>query len=333
MRAIDLVTDGDAAFVAGELLGIKTTIHDGIIDLFAYTDIEICFLKNYYEKLSSIGHNKFTPHVYNFSEGDFAGKLTLEHLGESESVTDEIAFRRNCALLLYTLKKHGIRHGDISTKNIIVKNNKPMLIDFHQSKFNDEPGLDKRPEGDAFNLWKAALELSPDTSRHIRKWQAIRPFIKRAFLFDLGCAEGDYLLFAFVEKNEPNMFWGIDHNLDALEVAKNLWPGSGFGFHLEHKDILDSVITDDCNVLMLSVYAHLLKKHSKIKVDAFIKKIVSQSAQFFFETQLYGDGPGPEFFQTDGDVYRFLKQFGEVKKLVTIPVFGRDANRSVWRIT
>jgi len=63
-----------------------------------------------------------------------------------------------------------------------------------------------------------------------------------------------------------------------------------------------------------------------------MEKLAKRSSQLFFETQLYGDGPGLPEHKTDDDVYKFLKQFGKVEKLVTIPVFGRDAARSVWRI-
>lgn len=341
MKEIDLVIEGDKAFQSGELKGIKIRETSDGITKVSSTRLEGMFLDNEWDKIERLKETGFSPTPFGlkhseWSDGVFYGETYLyeENLGQSEPVTDETEFRRNCALLLYTLKKHGIRHGDISTKNIIVKNNKPMLIDFHQSKFAHEPGPDKRPEGDAYCLWEAALELSPDTSRHIRKWRAIRPHLKSGSIADVGCAEGDYLLMAFGERILFPIFVAIDSNFDALNKLSNLWFGTGFGLSLNHWDLgkmkPDSV--QGRNILFMSVFAHIAQQYSISKSEGVLSKLCANSEQLFFETQLIGDGPGVH--KDDDEVYKMLKQYGKVEKLVTIPVHGREPYaRSVWRVT
>lgn len=47
-----------------------------------------------------------------------------------------------------------IRHGDLTEKNIIVRNNRPYIIDFAESRLGCDPRPDKRREGDEFWLKK-----------------------------------------------------------------------------------------------------------------------------------------------------------------------------------
>ena len=46
--------------------------------------------------------------------------------------------------------------------------------------------------------------------------------------------------------------------------------------------------------------------------------------------RLYGDGPGTDFMRSDDDVHNYLAQFGVVAP--TLPVTGRPASRTVWRV-
>ncbi len=48
----------------------------------------------------------------------------------------------------------GIRHGDLTEKNIIVHENRPYVIDFAESRLMSDPRKDKRPEGDDYWLNK-----------------------------------------------------------------------------------------------------------------------------------------------------------------------------------
>lgn len=327
---IDLVKAGNEATINDELKGIQCHTPDEKMFLqWAITDIECKFLYNAYEKLLKLQDSGFVPKVNCISDIENETTFITENLGKSEPVTDEVIFRRNCALLLWMLKKHGVRHGDITPKNIIVKNNKPMLVDFHQSKFDHEIGEDKRPEGDAYWMWESALELSPDTSRHIKKWRAIRSFVQNGGVLDFGCAEGDYCLFSIAE-NQNRIVAGFDINDNAIQFARINWK-MPYCIFLNDAKVVAHTHFD--TIFFMSVYAHIKNNIANFR-NHILSGLMFKSKQLFFETQLHGDGPGLPEHKTDDDVYKFLKQFGKVEKLVTIPVFGREPlARSVWRIT
>lgn len=79
---------------------------------------------------------------------------------ESQPVTDAKAFMAHGGLVLNALREAGIRHGDLTEKNVIVNRNKPYLIDFAESRLWDDPRPDKRREGDAYWLRKTMEMLS-----------------------------------------------------------------------------------------------------------------------------------------------------------------------------
>ena len=321
-NTIDLVEAGNAAFAEGTLEGIDIEIEGARLTKRAHTDLETYFLRNEARFLRALSGSKFAPEL--IDEGD--DYINMEYLGKSEAVTDEIVFRRECARLLCVLNAHRIRHGDITTKNVVVKDNRLMLTDFHQSKYRGEPGPDKRPEGDAHWLWKTAGVLSPDRSRHIRKWQAIRPHLTPGgVLVAAGCSEADYLLMATGEGVSLSMY-GIERNAITAEQAHRL---SGQFILCADLCQMDHEKCDD--TFFMSVYAHIAKEHGQAQADQVLTTLVEKSNQLFFETQLTGDGPGVH--ATDDDVYKMLKAHGKVDKLTTIPVYGRDPfARSIWRV-
>jgi hypothetical protein len=55
---------------------------------------------------------------------------------------------------------------------------------------------------------------------------------------------------------------------------------------------------------------------------------------FFFETQLHGDGPGPDFLRDHGDVAMLLADVTrrEPVLLMTDAVHDRAAERSLWML-
>lgn len=84
--------------------------------------------------------------------------IKLEYI-ENEPVTDCNLFRYLMDQALRALKEKGIRHGDMTEKNILVRDNKPYLIDFAESRLACDPRPDKRTEGDDFWFEKTAERL------------------------------------------------------------------------------------------------------------------------------------------------------------------------------
>jgi RIO-like serine/threonine protein kinase len=78
---------------------------------------------------------------------------------KNESVTDAASFMSHYRDVLATLETHKIRHGDLTCFSVLVKDNKPILIDWAESRYWDDPRPDKRREGDAYWLDKTMREL------------------------------------------------------------------------------------------------------------------------------------------------------------------------------
>lgn len=85
-----------------------------------------------------------------------AERVELEII-RMEFITDENA--SNAKLLLNNVEHAlrwlalcGIRHGDLTRPNVLVKDNRPILLDFSESRLVTDPRPDKRPGGDGFWL-------------------------------------------------------------------------------------------------------------------------------------------------------------------------------------
>jgi len=85
--------------------------------------------------------------------------IRMQDLGEGQPVTNREAFMAHEYLVLAALQRAGIRHGDLTKYAVIVRGNKPYLIDFGESRMWDDPRPDKRREGDAYWLHRTMEEL------------------------------------------------------------------------------------------------------------------------------------------------------------------------------
>ena len=79
---------------------------------------------------------------------------------ENEPVTDATSFLSHVGLVLSALRAAGIRHGDLTEYSILVKDNRPYLIDFAESRLWEDPRLDKRREGDVYWIRETMNKLS-----------------------------------------------------------------------------------------------------------------------------------------------------------------------------
>lgn len=80
-------------------------------------------------------------------------------------VTDPAAFMAHLKPALDALREAGIRHGDLTPPNVLVRNNRPLLIDFAESRLWDDPRADKRNDHDDLFYLKRTMEGYCESSK------------------------------------------------------------------------------------------------------------------------------------------------------------------------
>ena len=85
--------------------------------------------------------------------------ICMEDLGKTQPVTDPETFMKHKNKILEALRETGLRHGDLTHYALIVKDNKPYVIDWGESRTWDDPRPDKRREGDKYWLTKTMTAL------------------------------------------------------------------------------------------------------------------------------------------------------------------------------
>ncbi len=68
---------------------------------------------------------------------------------ENQPVTKRNTFMRHRKRLLMALRNAGIRHGDLTVPNVLVNENRPIVIDWAESRRWGDMRKDKRIEGDS----------------------------------------------------------------------------------------------------------------------------------------------------------------------------------------
>lgn len=150
-------------------------------------------------------------------------------------------------------------------------------------------------------------------------------------MLDLGCAEGDFCLFAASERDSDRMTptVAVDKDLETIKAAGLVCKGLEVSYRA--CDIMDVEDFMYDTVLLMSTWAYIFNRKGS-GARTLLKRVTEQCGQLIFETQLHGDGPGPSFLRTDEDVYEMLNGYGNVERLAQIPVSGRNAARSVWLV-
>ena len=85
--------------------------------------------------------------------------ISMEYLGESQPVSDEKAFMEHVDSILFTFFHIRVRHGDLTSANVIVRDDIPHILDWAESRFMDDPRPDKRLYGDKNRLQQTLSEL------------------------------------------------------------------------------------------------------------------------------------------------------------------------------
>ncbi len=301
------------------------------------TEKGLILLANEGRWLHDLNDSGFTPRLFM----DEPGRIVMQDLGDSQEIKNLYNFRRNSIYLLNFLRRKGVKHGDLTAPNIIIKNDHPMAIDWGEAVELGGSLPSKRPEPDATHLW-AVVADHKDTTRFAGRWLAIREAygvdrLEGSTMLDLGCHEGAFVAAAAVEGVES---LGIDQDIEAINRAFVLWPGLGIAGFI-HSDIKDFVTSTLINQryhmgLLLSVWPYLVNVYGAKEALELLAAIKAKCEVLFFESQLAGDGPGPDFFGIKGDVAQLLSYLpgvGKVEEIITLPVAGRDAARTVFMVS
>ena len=301
------------------------------------TEKGLILLANEARWLHHLGESDFTPRLLM----DEPGRIVMQDLGESQEVFNLFNFRRNSIFLLNMLRFYGVKHGDLTAPNIIIKNDHPMAIDWGEAVELGGSLPSKRPEPDATHLW-AVVAAHKDTTRFAGRWLAIREAygvdrLEGSSMLDLGCHEGAFVAAVAVEGVKS---LGIDQDREVIKRAFALWPGLGGNAGFIHCNIMDFITSTLVKQrfhfgLLLSVWPYLVNQYGKIESLELLETIKAKCEVLFFETQLYGDGPGPLYLAHKDDVAEMLAKLpgvGKVEEIVTILVAGRDAARTVFMV-
>lgn len=130
---------------------------------------------------------------------------------------------------------------------------------------------------------------------------------------------------------------------DPIATAKDRW--GRFGCRFITANLMDDFsryakseptsmgkLPEDIVFMFNATWSWIVQRDESL-ARAFLNRVIEKSNVLFFETELYGDGAGPEFLRTQDDVGKLLAGRGRsVERLATYAVGGRDAERSVWSV-
>jgi len=284
-------------------------------------------IKNALRFYRALQDTPYIPELIDFDDTKLVLHFIEEHEGEQDN------FRRNCIHLIFTLRNLGIQHGDLTRPNFIVNGDVPVVIDWGESTFVFEDRPLKRPESDAYYLYRH-MPID-DTNRILRRWLAVREHIKDykgwGKLVDLGTLYGDL---AALAQSEYFLATGVDNEriyANSLQQARQLW--KKYGCKFINADLVNFSVTGYNIGLLFSTWAYIVQDYGVDIAKNVLARFINELDVLFFETQLFGDGPGPSFLETDEDVRTLLSEFAtHVEPIVSIDVAGRDAIRTVWKV-
>jgi hypothetical protein len=272
--------------------------------------------------------------------------ITQEDLGVSGRPADSEAFRHNCIRMLHDFRQRGVRHGDLTSVNLIIRGNRPQAIDWQEGHFLGQSAPQKQPWSDSYLICRTIADYGMDSPRVARRWMAMLqalgaagvgnlPLKGQAFL-DLGCYEGDMVALASAEgmTAEGVDMGGFRSGVNSIETARGLWAHLPCLF--TQADVFDlpaNYFARDV-VTCLSTWPYLVKDRGQMGAEALLATIVGKCGVLFFETQLKGDGPGPGNLPDLAAVEALLRRVGgrEVRPIITVPVDGRKAERTTWEV-
>jgi hypothetical protein len=359
----DWIAIGGHSNAQGAMRAYRTT--EGVWKVTA-DEYNEAALRNEADMLQRMGRNGHAPELLEIYSGDDPARDPIRYaiLQSDAGVTDPIIdgekFRREMIRLVGAVRARELRHGDLTAPNLVFHNDRPVLLDWQESHPLGEKGPQKQPWTDSFMAMRVVAGTADtagqmDTPRVARRWMAVLtelgatihrgglPLAGQTFM-DFGCFMGDFAALAEIEGMES---FGVDAGgfrtgENSIEIGQEIWRDL-----LPHEprltqfDIFEWVAETIVNLgdfvepewdvsMMFSTFPYLVQQRGWTRAEALIGEIIALSGAFFFECQLAGDGPGPPEFHDDDAIAEWLGQWGTVKALVTIPVTGRPASRTVF---
>jgi len=99
-----------------------------------------------------------TGYVPRFVEQVTVDTVRMEFV-EREPVTNTEMFMAHYWPVLQMMERARLRHGDLTEYGVLVRDNKPIIIDWAESRTWDDPRPDKRREGDIWWLKETMEKL------------------------------------------------------------------------------------------------------------------------------------------------------------------------------
>lgn len=344
----------------GGHVGMDVTRTDGVIRKVAIhatgstgNDVyqhNIAALHNEAEMLKIMSGSGYTPELIEVGP-DW---ITQEDLGDQDKFSDDPeVFRQNCVRMLAAIRARGLRHGDLSGTNVLIFGSDVKAIDWQEGHRLADPAPQKSPYSDAYLIWRRVAgtyskDKQLDTPRVARRMLSILGSLgavtnltlplEGKTLLDIGCFQGDFTAAGAAEGMDAIGLdmGGFRSGEDSIANANALWGNLEFGrLRFRKGDVLDELHFNYDVVFLFSTWPYIVQQVGEVAAKNLITRILKQAGVLFFETQLAGDGPGPDFLPTDADVGQMLAACGasEVESLITIPVTSRPASRTVWRVS
>jgi RIO-like serine/threonine protein kinase len=132
--------------------GISTVTRDGD---WVYKRQPKYLTDNEYYALYILEHTDYVPRYVVRTAID---TIKMEYV-ENTPVTDPAEFMAHYDQIIKMLKRHNLRHDDLTKYAVLVSNNQPIIIDWAESRTLDDPRPSKRPEGDEYWLRKTMERL------------------------------------------------------------------------------------------------------------------------------------------------------------------------------
>lgn len=320
-----------------------------IKDLFVYKKADPKIIDTEYKFLMRLRNTGYVPNVRRINKE----VLKIQKIPYTK-ITDKREWFSHYKKILNCLKSNNIKHGDLTSANIIPYKNKPYIIDFSESINLDDPHkITKRPEEDSFWLkrgmiyhWDFCNFPLFHNQRAPEMWEIIHKYLPHNMesLIDLGCGYADLSIRTFmtfdcftilVDSNE-DIIKEDQYNIGNIKRKRTI---HHFEKLLHEEDIPYNVNFICSNILKFikgnniadvmfccAVLPYFLDE----EIEEILTYMSRNSKVSFIEMQYKDDGPG-KLENDDATEKYLLKYFKKCQNIGKTYVEDRKKYRTIWR--